>query len=410
MARDPLAGRHIVLGVTGSIAAYKAVMIASGLVQRGAVVDVAMSPEATRLVQPLSFQAITHRPVAVDMFYLLAETEIGHVTLGHAAEAFVVAPATAHSIAKLALGLADDMVTTTALATLAPTVLAPAMESNMWRSPTTQGHIEALRHRGWTIVEPEAGHLASGAIGEGRLAAPEQIVDAVSAVLARSGDLAGWHVAVTAGGTREPIDPVRYISNRSSGKMGYAIAAAARDRGARVTLISTVGLPAPHGVRVQQVERAREMREAVLGVLPEIDVLVMAAAVADYEPAAAAANKIKKAGETFTLALTPTPDILADAAAKRGDKTRPVLVGFAAETENLLEHARDKLKRKRLDLLVANDVTLENSGFASDFNKVTILRRDDTDVDLPLLPKTEVAHHLWDEVARLDRGPRNEAC
>jgi phosphopantothenoylcysteine decarboxylase/phosphopantothenate--cysteine ligase len=322
----------------------------------------------------------------------------------------VVAPATAHSIAKLALGLADDMVTTTALATLAPTVLAPAMESNMWRSPTTQGHIEALRNRGWTIVEPEEGHLASGAIGEGRLAAPERIVDAVSAVLAQRGDLSGWHVAVTAGGTREPIDPVRYISNRSSGKMGYAIAAAARDRGARVTLISTVGLPAPHGVQVRQVERAREMREAVLGLLAEIDVLVMAAAVADYEPAAAAASKLKKAGEAFSLALTPTPDILADAAVERGDRTRPVLVGFAAETENLIQNARDKLKRKRLDLLVANDVTLENSGFASDFNKVTILRRDGGEIDLPLMPKTQVAHHLWDEVVEATPGPRSGAC
>jgi phosphopantothenoylcysteine decarboxylase/phosphopantothenate--cysteine ligase len=400
-ARNPLAGRRIALGVTGSIAAYKAAAIASSLTQQGALVDVVMTPEAVQLIQPLSFQAITHRPVAADMFHLLAETEIGHVSIGHAAEAFVIAPATAHSIAKLALGLADDMVATTALATLAPVVLAPAMETNMWRHPATQAHVNTLRERGWTIVEPESGHLASGMVGEGRLAAPERIVDTVKHVLARGGDLSGRHVAITAGGTREPIDPVRFISNRSSGKMGYALAEAARDRGATVTLVTTVDLPAPVGTKIINVERALELRDAVMSLLPEIDVLVMAAAVADYQPQQAAAEKIKKSSDARTLELAPTADILAEAVRRRGEASRPIIVGFAAETENLLANARSKLVGKRVDLIVANDVAREGSGFASDFNKVTILRAG-AEIDLPLLPKIDVSHRVWDEILQVE--------
>jgi phosphopantothenoylcysteine decarboxylase/phosphopantothenate--cysteine ligase len=272
------------------------------------------------------------------------------------------------------------------------------METNMWRHAATQGHVATLRARGWTVVEPDSGHLASGAIGEGRLAAPEQIVEVVKTVLGSGGDLTGWRVAVTAGGTREPIDPVRFISNRSSGKMGYAVAEAARDRGATVTLITSAALPVPYGVRAVAVERAREMRDAVMTIHSEIDVLVMAAAVADYEPSEAAAEKIKKTGQGLTLELSATPDILAEAAERRGGAASPILVGFAAETSDLLRNARDKLIRKRLDLLVANDVTLENSGFTSDFNKVTILRRDGGEADLPHMPKIEVAHFIWDEV------------
>jgi phosphopantothenoylcysteine decarboxylase/phosphopantothenate--cysteine ligase len=396
----------VALGVTGSIAAYKAVAIASSLTQQGALVDVVMTPEATQLVQPLSFQAITHRPVTVDMFHLLAETDIGHVSIGHAAEVLVVAPATAHSIAKLTLGLADDMVTTTALASRAPAVLAPAMETNMWRHPATQGHLETLRARGWTIVEPEAGYLASGAVGEGRLAAPERIVDVVKHLLGSGGDLAGWQVAVTAGGTREPIDPVRFISNRSSGKMGYALAEAARDRGAQVTLITTVGLPPPYGATVVAVERAAEMHDAVLARLPQLDVLVMAAAVADYEPRAAADRKIKKTSQALTLELAPTPDILRAAIAERGAAARPLIAGFAAETDNLLANARVKLSGKGADFIIANDVSLEGSGFASDFNQVSILSADGREIDLPLLPKLEVSHRIWDEIRafRSSRG------
>jgi phosphopantothenoylcysteine decarboxylase/phosphopantothenate--cysteine ligase len=408
----------VALAVTGSIAAYKAVAIASALTQQAATVDVVMTPEATRLIQPLSFQAITHRPVSVDMFDLLAETEIGHVSIGRAADLFIVAPATAHSIAKLALGLADDMVTTTALATQAPGILAPAMETNMWRHPATQEHVRTLRGRGWTVVEPETGHLASGAVGEGRLASPERIVDVARYVLSRGGDLAGTRVAVTAGGTREPIDPVRYISNRSSGKMGHALAEAARDRGANVTFVTTVDLPHLEGARVVPVERAADMRDVVMAAWPEIDVLVMAAAVADYEPVEPAPAKIKKAQGVRVLELRPTPDILAEVSALReafsphpspkfgggargGGRSRTIVVGFAAETEDLVSNARSKLASKRLDLLVANDVSVEGSGFGSDYNIVTILRPDGTQADLPRLPKIEVAHRIWDEVAAL---------
>lgn len=404
--RSPLAGKRVALAVTGSIAAYKAVALASGLTQQGAVVDVVMTPEATRLVQPLSFQAITHRPVSIEMFDLLAETEIGHVSIGRAADLLIVAPATAHSIAKLALGLADDMVTTTALATLAPAILAPAMETNMWRHPATQEHIRALRGRSWTIVEPESGYLASGAVGEGRLASPERIVDVARYVLACGGDLAGKRVAITAGGTREPIDPVRYISNRSSGKMGHALAEAARDRGASVTLVTTVDLPRLEGARVIPVERAAEMRDAVLAVWPELDVLMMAAAVADYAPLEPAAEKIKRAQGVPILKLGPTPDILAEVSALRGGSAsggRAIVVGFAAETEDLVSNARTKLTSKRLDLLVANDVSLDGSGFGSDYNTVTILRSDGMSTDLPRLPKIEVAHCIWDEVLRIVR-------
>lgn len=396
--RSPLNGRRVALGVTGSIAAYKAVAITSALTQEGAAVDVVMTPEASRLVQPLSFEAISHRSVASDMFELDPQGQIAHVAIGHGVDVLVIAPATAHSIAKLALGLADDLVSATALSTVAPVVLAPAMETNMWRHPATQGHIETLRARGWTIVEPESGYLASGALGDGRLAAPERVVDAVRYVLGRGGDLAGWRVAVTAGGTREPIDPVRYISNRSSGKMGYAVAQAARDRGAGVTLISSVALETPYGARLVEVERAVEMRDAVVGLLQEIDALVMAAAVADYQPAEPADEKLKKTSQAMALDLAPTPDILAEAAERRGEGRRPLLVGFAAETENLVENARGKLADKRLDLVVANDVSRSDSGFASDFNKVTMIRRDGTERELSLLPKLDVAHHVWDEV------------
>ena len=402
--RNPLMGRRIALGVTGSIAAYKAVALASSLTQQGALVDVLMTPEATRLVQPLSFQAITQRPVAVDVFDLDAESRIGHVAIGRHADLLLVAPATAHTIAKLALGLADDMVTTTALSSLAPAVLAPAMETNMWAHPATEGHIRTLRERGWTIVEPAVGHLASGSMGAGRLADPEIILEVARYVLARGGDLAEWRVAVTAGGTREPIDPVRYISNRSSGKMGYAIAESARDRGAAVTLISTTGGPAPYGARLVEVERATEMREAVISLLPGIDALVMAAAVADFMPSEPAEAKIKKSARAMSVELGLTPDILTEVSAAVSEARRPILVGFAAETENLVENARAKLRGKNLDLIVANDVTRPDSGFGSDFNKVVILRRDGAEIDLPLLPKVEVAHHLWDQVLELGGG------
>jgi phosphopantothenoylcysteine decarboxylase/phosphopantothenate--cysteine ligase len=404
---SPLAGARVVLGVTGSIAAYKAVALASALTQARAVVDVILTREATALVQPLSFQAITHRPALADMFHLLAETEIGHVTLGHEADVVVVAPATAHTIARLALGLADDLLTTTVLATRAPLVVAPAMETNMLLHPATQQHLGTLRERGALIVEPGHGHLASGRSGQGRLAEPEAILDTIRQVLARRGDLAGWQVVVTAGGTQEPIDPVRVIANRSSGKMGYAVAAAARDRGAAVTLVSApTALPVPGGVRLLRVETAAEMCDAVLAASVDADALVMAAAVADFQVAERRGAKIKKSGAGLTLELVPTPDILAAVAAQRtrggvGRDGALVAVGFAAESEDLLANARDKLRRKHLDLIVANDVTREGSGFGTDTNQVTLLDRWGAEHPLPLLPKAEVAHHIWDQVLAL---------
>lgn len=402
-SRNPLTGRRVVLGVTGSIAAYKAAAIASGLTQQGALVDVAMTREATEFVRPLTFEALTHRPVVSDVLALLPGWEIAHVAMAHGADVFVVAPATAHTIAKLALGLADDPVSATALGTQAPCVLAPAMETGMWQHAATQEHVGALRQRGWVIVNPESGHLASGAVGEGRMAAPERIVDVVKHVAARGGDFAGWKVAVTAGGTREAVDPVRFLSNRSSGKMGQAVAEAARDRGAEVVLISTVSLPRLEGVELFAVESADEMADAVLGALDRVDALVMSAAVADFKPAEKAGDKIKRRDGTPQLLLVPTVDVLSTAKARRAETGRPLIVGFAAETQNLLANAREKADRWEVDLVVANDVTLEGSGFGSDMNQVTILRSGGEDLDLPLMPKIDVAHRLLDELVKLRR-------
>ncbi|HLH21167.1 MAG TPA: bifunctional phosphopantothenoylcysteine decarboxylase/phosphopantothenate--cysteine ligase CoaBC [Chloroflexota bacterium] len=401
LQRSPLAGARVVLGVTGSIAAYKAVALASALTQAQALVDVILTREATELVRPLSFQAITHRPAYTDLFHLRAETEIGHVTLGHEADVVVIAPATAHTLARLALGLGDDLLATTVLATRAPLVLAPAMETNMLLHPATQGHLATLRERGALIVEPGYGHLASGAVGAGRLAEPEAILDAIRGVLARGGDLAGWRVVVTAGGTQEPIDPVRVIANRSSGKMGYAVAEAARDRGAAVTLVTApTALRPPGGVQVVRVATAAEMCDAVLAAIAQADALVMAAAVADFQVAKRRSAKIKKDGRGLTLDLVPTPDILAAVAARPAPDGLTV-VGFAAESEDLLANARAKLQRKRLDLIVANDVTQEGSGFGTDTNQVALLDRWGGEETLPLLPKLAVAHQIWDRVRAL---------
>ncbi len=295
MAREILRGKRIVLGVTGSIAAFKAASVASALTQAGALVDVIMTPAATELIQPLTFQALTQRPVSVEMFGMLNQTEISHVSLGHHADVVCIAPATAHTLAKLALGLADDLVTTTCLATRAPLVIAPAMDADMYDHPAVAANVQTLRDRGATIVEPGYGRMASGLTGQGRLAEPPVIVDTLRMVLARTGDLAGWRVVVTAGGTQEAIDPVRYVSNRSSGKMGYSVAEAARDRGASVVLVTTpTALTPPFGVKVRPVVSAADIHDAVMAELPDADLLVIAAAVADYRPASVAVQKIKK--------------------------------------------------------------------------------------------------------------------
>jgi len=399
-AYEVLSGKRVVLGVSASIAAYKAVSVASALTQAGALVDVVMTPEAQELVRPLSFQAITHRPVLSEMFHLLAETDIGHVTLGHRADVVVVAPATAHTLAKLSLGLADDLITTTVLATRAPLVLAPAMDAGMYDNSAVRENVARLRERGAVVVEPEWGRMASGLVGQGRLAEAPTIVETLRVVLGRGGDLAGWRVVVTAGGTREAIDPVRFVSNHSSGKMGYAVAVAARDRGAEVVLISAPSaLAPPLGVDARPVVSAEEMHRAVAEAIDAADLLVMAAAVADYRPRQAADRKIKKHGGELLLRLVPTTDILADTAGMANDCL--IRVGFAAETDELIEHARGKLERKRLDLIVANDISELESGFGSDTNRVVLLDRTGGRRHLPLLPKPEVAHHILDEAIRI---------
>ena len=316
MAYNPIQSKQIVLGITGGIAAYKAAELASRLVKAGALVDVIMTENARQFVAPLTFQALTHRPVVIEMFALLAETEIGHVSLAKRADVMVIAPATANTIAKLALGLADNMLTTTALALSAPLLVAPAMEAAMWANPATQGHVAALQARGVTFVGPTEGRLASGASGLGRMAEPADIYQAINLLLARHGDLGGKTILVTAGGTQEPIDPVRFIGNRSSGKMGYAVAEAARDRGAAVILISAPSsLPAPLGVTFCPVNTAQEMAHAVMTHLPESDVLIMAAAVADYRPRHFVEQKIKKEAQgDLGIVLVRNPDILAEVA------------------------------------------------------------------------------------------------
>ncbi len=390
--------KHLLLGVTGSIATYKAVALASRLTQQGATVDVIMTEAATRMVQPLSFQAITHRQVLTDMWTLLAETEIGHVTLAKQADALLVAPATANTLAKLALGFADNFLTTTALALRGPLLIAPAMESGMWMHPATRSHLDTLRARGAWIVEPEAGYLASGASGVGRLAGEAQILAMLEQALGPN-DLRGLRMVITAGGTREAIDPVRYISNHSSGRMGYALAEAALRRGAEVTLISSaVGLEVPIGAQMQRVESTSDMEAAVLAAIPQADVLFMAAAVADYRPVQVAEQKIKKSATELSLSLTRNPDILLSVGAAKRPGLR--VVGWAAETHDLLRYGQEKLQRKGLDLLIANPVP---QTFGGDRVEATLIRRDGHQALEPM-SKRALADRILDEVLALPVG------
>lgn len=392
-----LSGKRIVLGVTGGIAAYKSAAVASKLVQAGALVDVVLTPGAARFITPLTFQALTHRTVYTDMFDIPPGQNIPHVTLAAEADLLLIAPATANTLAKMTHGLADNLLTAIALATTAPRLLAPAMESHMWQNSATQANLARLKEGGAYTIGPAEGRLASGASGGGRMVEPELIVEAARQVLGRNGDLAGKQVVITAGATREALDPVRYLTNRSTGKMGYALAEAARDRGATVTLISSAGLPAPFGVTLTPVISAAEMARAVLAHLTGADALVMAAAVADYRPANVAEQKIKKSDDDLVLPLARTADILLAVAAQRAQTGWPRrVIGFAAETENLLNHAAGKLARKGLDFIVANDVTRSDTGFAVDTNQVTILGADGSTEAWPLLSKIEVAHRIWD--------------
>lgn len=395
-----LRGKRIVLGVTGSIAAYKASDLTSKLVQQGALVDVVMSEGATNFVAPLTFRSLTHRPVLYQLFDPASDAGIEHVALAENCDAILVAPATANLIAKAANGLADDLLTCMLLATRRPVILAPAMDGYMFENPATQENVSKLESRGWKFIGPAEGRLASGLVGKGRLADVEDIIGGLKQALGREGDLVGKSVVVTAGGTQEPLDPVRHIGNKSSGKMGYAIAEAARDRGANVTLVSTqTSLRAPYGVEFVRADTAAEMREAVVSRAPESDILVMAAAIADYRPATEAEHKIKKSGGGMTLELRETADVLAEASGER-----LVKVGFAAESRDTVANAREKLGKKRLDLIVANNITDEGSGFGSETNRVSIIDADGGVEELPLLLKTEVAHIVLDRAASISEG------
>ncbi len=420
-----LDGRLIAVGVTGSIAAYKAADLVRRLRDEGADVVVLMTPSATRFVGPLTFAALTRHPVETDVGGLLPDQRIGHIVVADSADAIVVAPATAHWLASMAAGLAGDAVTATCLATAAPVIVAPAMDGEMYAHPATRSNIARLRDDfGYRIVEPDAGPLASGQSGRGRLAETSAIVDAIATELAdrpvrspdpadrppltdepREADLEGRHLVITAGGTAEPIDPVRFIGNRSTGKMGVALAEATLARGARVTLIVgqvSVPLPASQEMLVVRAETTAEMGDAVRAVVGGADALVMAAAVADFRPRTQATSKISRdAG--LTIELEPTEDILAGVgstvAALPPGVPRPYLVGFAAETGSL-DRAADKLRRKGVDLLVANDVAEEGSGFGTDTNHVWILGADGSQVDLPLRSKRAVADEILDRVVR----------
>ncbi len=404
--RQPgLAGRRIVLGVSGGIAAYKAVEICRRLVDAGAHVMPVLTAGATRFVGPLTFSALASEPARTSLFE--GREPIPHTRLGQTCDLVVVAPATARVLGHYAAGISNDLLTATLLATRAPVLVAPAMHTEMWEHPAVQDNIAVLRRRGVHIVEPESGRLAGGDVGAGRLADPARIVEAAAAILARpTGDLAGRRVLVTAGGTREAIDPVRFIGNRSSGKMGYAVAEAAARRGAEVVLVTTVDRPAPPGVGdVVRVESAAEMADAVLGRYDGVDVVVMAAAVADFRPKVSAPEKIKKAAGPPEVVLEPTTDILAELGRK---KFMQYLVGFAAETERLVEQAAAKMAAKRVDLMVANDVTAPGSGFEVETNRAVLIAPDGTARQLPQMPKIELADAIWDTVAPQlrQRGPK----
>ena len=406
---------RITLGVTGGVAAYKAAELVRHLQQDAFTVQVVMTRAAREFITPLTFAALTGQKVITDLFAESGgepnlDSAIEHIAVAQRTELLLVAPATADVLAKFARGIADDFLTTLYLATTAPVVVAPAMNVNMWNHPATQENIEMLRARGVSIVDPDEGYLACGMTGAGRLAGQEHIVAAVRDALHLQRDLEGQTVLITAGPTCEDLDPVRYLTNRSSGKMGYAVAEAAARRGARVILVSgPTALDAPAGVERIDVRTAAEMYRAVLEKFPDSSVAIFAAAVADYRPAEMLDQKIKRNKESFTLALEPNPDILATVAQNKGER---LIVGFAAETERVAENARKKLAAKNADLIVANDVTAEGAGFDHDTNIVTLFARDGRDLPLSRMTKSEVAQRILDEVVRLRsvlRSPQRSA-
>ena len=406
MALKPLAGKQIVLGVSGSIAAYKAVDLASKLTQLGATVEAVLTPSATRFVSPLSFSSITGRPAYTDDDQWGAQAHVLHIGLGQRADLLAIAPATANTLARLAAGLADNLLALTALAARCPVLVAPAMDAGMFGHPATQANLRTLRERSVTVVGPEEGRLASGLVARGRMTEPAEIVGHIRYLLSRSGPLRGRTVLVTAGGTQEPIDPVRFITNRSSGKQGLTLAQAALDAGAEVVLVATPAVgSAPVGARQVTVGTAAEMAGAVLAECRQADALIMAAAVADFRPAHHAEHKLKKRRGVPVLELEATVDVLSAVKEQRRETGRPRLViGFAAETEDLLANARVKLERKAMDLIVANDVSATDAGFGVDTNRVTLLTAAGDAEALPLLPKEEVARHIVERVIDLLAG------
>jgi phosphopantothenoylcysteine decarboxylase/phosphopantothenate--cysteine ligase len=391
-------GKKIVLGVTGGIAVYKALELVRLLTAAGAQVQVVMTAAAQPFVTPLPFQALSGRPVRTALFGPESDP-LEHISLGQEVDALVIAPATANCLAKMAAGIADDLLTTILVAATRPVLVCPAMNVKMYANAGVQENLATLRRRGFHILEPAVGEMACGAYGPGRLPEPAEILAALACLLTPP-DLAGQRLLVSAGPTHEDLDPVRFLTNRSTGKMGYAVAAVARRRGAEVTLVSgPTALPAPWGVNRQTVRTALEMQAVLSDLFPHCDALIMAAAVSDYRPAGMAAEKIKRGEEEMLIKLTHNPDIIAGLGRRK--QPRQVLVGFAAETQNLLEHAAAKLQRKQVDLMVANDVSAPDAGFAVDTNRVVILDAQGGQEALPLLTKEEVAERILDRVAAL---------
>jgi len=403
---DSCKGKKVALGISGGIAAYKAAEVLRGLQRAGCTVRVAMTKRACEFVQPLTFKALSGSHVIVDDYAPDNPDPIAHITFSQTVDLFIVAPATANILGKFANGIADDFITSTYLASTAPVMVAPAMNTSMWRHPATQRNLKQLRLDGVYVMEPDEGEMACGTVGPGRLSEPEQIVAAALDILRQSGkevaqDLSGEHLLITVGATREAIDPVRFLSNNSSGRMGFAIAAAGKRRGARVTVVAgTTTSPAPENVSVVRVFSAEEMNAAVRKELSAASVFIGAAAVADYRPAKSSAQKIKKTESSLTLQLERTPDILQSVAEAKHEGL--LIIGFAAETENIMANAREKLQRKNLDAIVANDVTREGVGFDAVTNEVTIISRDrKAPIHVPIMPKTNVANIILDEVVRL---------
>lgn len=398
-----LAGKKIVLGVTGGIAAYKSAEIVSRLRHLGAEVHVIMTENAAKFVAPLTFQTLSANPVVTDTFATPETWNVEHVALAKLADIFVIAPATANILAKMACGIADDMLSTTVLATKAPVLAAPAMNTGMWTAPATAQNVETLRNRGVHIIGPGSGMLACGDEGAGRMSEPEEIVAEIERILAAKADLQGLKVLVTAGATRERLDPVRFLTNDSSGKMGFALAEAARDRGAEVTLVKgSTTAKVPSGVRIVEAESAADLLRAMKKEAGRQDIVIQAAAVADYRPATFSKTKIKKkAGEALTVTLEENPDIAKAVGTMK--KKGQILAGFAAETDHVVKHAKEKLAAKNLDLIVANDVTRPGAGFNTDTNIVTLITADRTE-DLPIMTKRAAAEIILDRILEIRKG------